>query len=707
MLEAMKTIGVAKRMISDHDYVGARSKLLELQRQLPSLHSIPQMISACDVLCAAELTLPDGENDWYWILQVGPAASLSQIIAQYNTLIALLEGIKGDVPGATAALELVHDAFAVLSNRTRRLVFDSKRMTSWGVCEHVGSPASSVEKEPDSSPVCQSAVSNSSDPHKVSGRLDSSENADDEAFHIVQLDKEVRSSSANSTPSILKSLPKKEVCNSDNAVVCTFGDDLALENLLPAPRCIQSQRIDGHFHDFNGTREPHVFVVGQIWAAYDEEYLPRRYARINNISRSPFGLDVTWLQPVPSNPHEGRWCEAGLSVVCGSFKHGAEDSLVGHTLLSHLVSYTASPMCDQFEVYPKKHEIWATYKDWNPFEWCDNPDSRKACTLQAIQIMEVCLEQEDASHMIVANLVKVDGFQNIYRRETDKDEEGCFKVPSRCMYRFSHRIPAYAFKGEEISGVAHGMFELDPLAINASYRSSSSYPNYQSPPLSLVPMPNSLKLEWSAEDFASGQVWAVYDGPDHMRRQYVVVKNVVSGIEVSVTLLEPHPIFEEEISWVEEKLSPGCGTFRIGSTITTLHMGKFSHLVDCEQSNKKIYYRIYPRKGEVWAMYANWSSRWKQPDFLGYHCRIVEIMSDFSEDSGLLTASLQEVPGYKTFFQRQLSNGFMLNRVVPRREMLSFSHRVEAFVVPGVEKYGIPGCSWHLEPDALPPLLAN
>jgi len=305
--------------------------------------------------------------------------------------------------------------------------------------------------------------------------------------------------------------------------------------------------------------------------------------------------------------------------------------------------------------------------------------------------------------VIVANLLEVDGFQNICWRETDKDEEGCFKVPSRCMYRFSHRIPAYAFKGGgEISGVSHGMFELD----NASYCNSSSDPNYQSPTFSSVAKANSLKLEWSAEDFASGQVWAVYNCSDHMPRQYVVVKNVVSSIEVSVNFLEPHPISDEEISWVEEKLPPGCGTFRIGSSIATLHMAKFSHLVDCEQRTKKNYYRIYPRKGEVWAMYANWSSKWKRPDFERYHCRIVEIMSEFSEDSGVLTASLEAVPGYNTFFQRKLSNGFMLNRLVARSEMLSFSHRVEAFVVPGIDKYGIPECSWHIEPDALPPLLA-
>ena len=328
MLQAMKTIDVAKRMISDHDYVSARSKLLELRCQFPNLHNISQMITACDILCAAELALPDGETDWYWILQVGPSAALSQIIAQHNTLTALLEGIKGDFLGAVSALELVCEAFAVLSSRTRRLIFDSKRMTSWDVCEPVGSPATSVEKEQDSSPVCQSSVSNSSDPLKASGCLDSSNNADDEAVRIVQLGKEFCSSRANSTPSILKSFSKKEVQNSDNAVVCTLDDDLALENPLPAPRSIQSQRSDGHFYDFDGTREPHVFVVGQIWAAYDEEHLPRRYARIHTISRSPFALNVTWLQPVPSNQHEGRWCEAGLSVVCGSFKHGAEESLV-------------------------------------------------------------------------------------------------------------------------------------------------------------------------------------------------------------------------------------------------------------------------------------------------------------------------------------------------------------------------------------------
>jgi hypothetical protein len=73
----------------------------------------------------------------------------------------------------------------------------------------------------------------------------------------------------------------------------------------------------------------------------------------------------------------------------------------------------------------------------------------------------------------------------------------------------------------------------------------------------------------------------------------------------------------------------------------------------------------------------------------------------------ITVARLTEVKGWLTFFHRQQVDGFDLIHVASRKEMLGFSHRIPAFRVPGVGRYGIPESSWHLEPNALPPKRRN
>ncbi|XP_059645282.1 uncharacterized protein LOC132286882 [Cornus florida] len=258
--------------------------------------------------------------------------------------------------------------------------------------------------------------------------------------------------------------------------------------------------------------------------------------------------------------------------------------------------------------------------------------------------------------------------------------------------------------------------ELDPLAAipdalknmaqeeTSENGISSEYSSLTHCPLFSPHTPeSSIKFRWSAEHVASEQIWAVYDGPDSMPRRYVVVNNLISDNEACVTFLDPHPMLDDEIYWVEENLPFVVGLFRASTTTLNLSITHFSHLIDCDPSANKSFYKIYPKKGEVWAMYRNWNSRWKQSDFTHYRCEIVEIISDLiDKDSELKTASLVPLSGCMTFFRRQLSNEFELVRTVPRTEMLSFSHRIVAFTVPGIEKHGIPEGSLHLEPNALP-----
>lgn len=209
------------------------------------------------------------------------------------------------------------------------------------------------------------------------------------------------------------------------------------------------------------------------------------------------------------------------------------------------------------------------------------------------------------------------------------------------------------------------------------------------------------KFKLSANDFEVDQVWAVYDERDAMPRSYVKVTNIVSPFTVSVTFLEPNPMLDEEIQWVEENFPCACGIFRVGSE-ANLDISRFSHRVNCDISKKKSFYRIFPRKGEIWALYRNWNKGWRSSDFLHCKCRVVEILSDLSE-SGISIRSLVEVDGYMTFFTKQLHDGFQLTKQLNRLEMLSFSHRIPAYSVVNIKNNAIPQGSWHLEPDALPP----
>lgn len=212
----------------------------------------------------------------------------------------------------------------------------------------------------------------------------------------------------------------------------------------------------------------------------------------------------------------------------------------------------------------------------------------------------------------------------------------------------------------------------------------------------------SLDVPVQKKKFEKDQIWAVFSGHDSMPRQYVKVNKVDSASIVSVTYLEPHPMRDNEIRWVEENLPQACGIFRLGSATTCLGMSKLSYLVECDYSLRKSFYKIYPREGEVWAMYRNWHEKWDLSNHNSCKCEVVEILGDFDEERGISVCRLVPVNGCLSFFKRQAYEGFELVRSLSRAEMLSFSHRIPSFLVLGSERHGIPKGSLHLEPDALP-----
>ncbi|XP_051129847.1 uncharacterized protein LOC127250553 [Andrographis paniculata] len=187
--------------------------------------------------------------------------------------------------------------------------------------------------------------------------------------------------------------------------------------------------------------------------------------------------------------------------------------------------------------------------------------------------------------------------------------------------------------------------------------------------------------------FKKGQVWAVYDESDGMPRHYAVIDQIES--------LNP---FKVMLSWLEvnqnhpgESMSQSCGSFKISNNVSIQFVNLFSHIVDCERAARQTY-RIYPKKGSIWALYGELNRKYD----------IVVCLRSYSDMHGTSLAYLEKVEGFKAVFKRRSIGA---NAVVCLRkdDMRKFSHRIPAKKLSGDQVSGIldKDC-WELDPAALP-----
>lgn len=721
--KALQEKGEAEQKMMSGDYSGARDNLHRAQQLFSAIDGIDSMVTVCDILSAASNKFSGQGIDYYWVLQLPPSSNFSDVKNRYQGLLVLLQPIKTKFLGTQLALKLVEDAFSILSNHEKRSMYDLERAAiredyaSLNVkdllCQHMAS------KETKTLGGTSRATTIFSE---GIGTLEFKlQNFDVDQQHggvICRQPLSKVSADLHSKGKVGADIDMSidSINSSTTSQPTNFQENSSCSSIALAQK---SHCQD--FYNFENDRKPEHFKAGQIWAAQYRANLPNnfRYARVD--SNSAGAVLLTWLKPIPVSVSEKRWCDAGLPVACGSFDLNPElnNEESWPMVPSYKCSWVRGGTDEQFEIYPKSGEIWALYKDWNLDEWVYNPGSVKGCKFQLVEIIHFSkyLGSEGAC------LVKVDSFKNIFERQTIGGSSVTFHIPPENLYVFSHNVPAYRLKGGEIDKVVEGMFELDQLALpeimiqeidspkapknwNAGSFSSNN-PLGEHPSLKSYPDEQLLKPGWSSNDFAIGQVWALYSGKDFLPRQYTRIDNVISESQVCVTFLEALPIFDHEIAWKKEKLPIVCGMFEVSGTSVNLEMSQFSCLVDCQKSNGQTPYRIYPLKGEIWAMYKNWNSNWKHSNYENHQCQVVQIVSDLCERDVITVARLTEVKGWLTFFHRQQVDGFDLIHVASRKEMLGFSHRIPAFRVPGVGRYGIPESSWHLEPNALPPKRRN
>ncbi|MED6125063.1 hypothetical protein PIB30_064951 [Stylosanthes scabra] len=446
---------------------------------------------------------------------------------------------------------------------------------------------------------------------------------------------------------------------------------------------LEDQECQQQFYNFEEERDANLFEPNQIWATHyqhDEGKLNQcPYAKIN-LKNGDF-LGVTWLKPAPFDDDERMFCNADFPLACGAFRldTNACDDHVRTKTFSYKCCWIAVMSGQnqyQIEIYPKRGEIWAVYKDGVLDDWSSNPEELKRKKLGFIEMFSDYSRCEGGDFV---PLEKVNGFCSVFKRVIcgRRKSPTLFHVPPQKTFLFSHKIPSHRL----IGGREEALFELDQMALpkNLIFKDTTNNPSDVG------------EKSLSKCEFSTGQVWAIYCGKDMMPHQYVLVNSVISDKHISVTFLE-HELENSEKRFI------ACGMFKPCNSKALQNISQFSHLVNYGSTRPQQHYMIYPNKGEIWAVYKNWG----HADNEKSQCGMVEIISDFSKENGIRVAKLEEVHNCVTFFCRKQCEGFDICFTVYEADMHRFSHQVVAYRVPGIEMYGISEDSWHLEPQAIP-----
>ncbi|CAL1397096.1 unnamed protein product [Linum trigynum] len=502
---------------------------------------------------------------------------------------------------------------------------------------------------------------------------------------------------------------------------------------------------DPEFNDFDQLRDKKAFKSGQIWTLYDTRYgMPRFHARINRVFSSGFKLKIRWLEPEPDDADEREWAKADLPVCCGKFKFGKDEDVEDRELFSHQAKWEKGSHQHKYIILPKKGEIWALFKNWD-INWKSEIQTDENHREFEYDFVEVLSDfSYDDVGVSVVYLGKLKGFVSLFCRISNKPVQ----IKPSELFRFSHLVPSFTMTGEERKDVPKGSFELDTASLPEKMEeidvpeisecqedgASEVKPEVASSPAPEIkindahddvgvneaedpgsPLATDQEIldpeffnfddEKAIEKFKSGQIWSLYSDEDSLPKYYARVTRVTKGksVRFHVNWLESAQLPTGSIQWADTEMPISCGRFKVikGSNahISYDSTGPFSHLVNAEPAGKANEYNILPAKGEIWALYRNWSHSILKSELATCDYDVVEVVE--RDDLQIRVLHLERVKGFNSVFRARADRGRSAAVVVKMSELLRFSHQIPAHRLTNEGGGSLRGF-WELDSGALP-----
>ncbi|KAD2392945.1 hypothetical protein E3N88_39922 [Mikania micrantha] len=211
-------------------------------------------------------------------------------------------------------------------------------------------------------------------------------------------------------------------------------------------------------------------------------------------------------------------------------------------------------------------------------------------------------------------------------------------------------------------------------------------------------------LDRTENSFEDNQVWAAYDDDDGMPRFYALIHKVLSRkpLKMKISWLNSKTTTEfGSLDWLGYGFRKTLGDFRIGRHEINKSLNSFSQKVEWKRSPRGTV-TILPRKGQVWALYRNWSCDWNEntPDDVIHKYDMVQVLEDYNEEQGVPVSPLIKFAGFRTVFHPHTYQAEV--KMIPKEEMFRFSHQVPKYQLTGSEADNSPKGCLELDPAATP-----
>ncbi|MQL80680.1 hypothetical protein Taro_013106 [Colocasia esculenta] len=730
--EALRAKELAESKFMTKDIEGAKRLALKAENLFPGLDGISHMIATLDVHLSAQAVV-NGEKDWYSILGVHVSADDETVKKQYRKLALLLHPDKNKSVGAEGAFKLISEAWSVLSDKSRRMAYDRKRNIKGY------QPKTSHHKR------------NNSHSHGTGG-----------FYHFTKTgasgSRTQKATSCAAPPVVPHPNTFWTVCNE-----CKMQYEylrIYLNHNLLCPSCHEPFLATEIPVPTNGPNSPIPWVSQQCNAGKNAYGPGKSSSTIPGMRPNGFQHGSNCDMYTNPNFQWGAFSRtAGAASAAASFSAAAQTVNTVHQAYekvrrerkeaeaakrreevfqrkNHMSSKSTNAEVNNNWEYPKVDGLAKKRKSMGDDGRCRAEDSegktvidnanriynnaglsetdrvnsyvtepgkvrlRQSKEFQHIDIRNLLLRK--AKMMVQRKLEELNSVTVIKSAEKEeakekqklKDGEKDKEIPEVNLNRFSDK--SEAIKKKKVHG----------KMIPSSDVCVETQEEVQEPITITVPDPDfhDFDMDRSERSFAADQVWATYDDEDGMPRLYVMVQKVVSlkPFRVRLSFLNSKTNSEfGELNWVGSGFAKTCGDFRIGRYEIRDTVNIFSHRVKWEKGSRGVI-RILPHKGDIWAIYRNWSPDWNEhtPDDVLYKYDMVEVLDDYTEDEGVSVTPLVKVAGFKTIFHRHLDPKEV--KKIPKKEMFRFSHQVPSYVLTGEEAENAPKGCCELDPAATP-----
>ncbi|KAI9077526.1 hypothetical protein K1719_040458 [Acacia pycnantha] len=660
--EACRAKELAERKFSEREYAGAKKLALKALNLCPTLGGIAQFLSTLDVYISAENRV-SGEMDWYGILKVNPCADDETVGQHYRKLALALHPDTNKSLGAEGAFKLVSEAWSMLSDKDKRQAYNQNRSLK----EFQHNAPNHVKSQ--SEAPCSNGFDNFNKNVTTNVR-----NGNDNT----------RLPPTSVPPSQKKARTFWTICNQ-----CTTHYEylkIYLNHTLICPTCNE------HFLAVDMPPPPNIFKSANQSSSQQRQN-SQQHAAGNNTGRNH-----AVSQNIGAGDSSGRlfnntssqWApqskiaEGSFNKVEKTMKKRRTDDIHNNGDPGYMTNHMAMGhgVAGFGHVSESGKVNWQTERTSRFSGLTSKPLSMRELGIVEIRNMLMHKAQSDLRK-------KVQEWRSIAEAKNTKKH----KQNKRTKSTLNGRTPDVEKHDES---ALNGNGYLDSNSIEAGQASVT------------INVPDSdfhnFDMDRAESSFEEDQVWAAYDDDDGMPRYYARIYKVISlkPFKMRISWLNSRSNSElGPIDWVGSGFYKTCGDFRTGKHEITESLNSFSHKVKWTKGTRGIV-RIFPGKGEVWALYRNWSPDWNQhtPNEVIHKYDMVEVVEDFDEDQGVIVAPLIKDAGFRTVFDRHRDPHGL--RRIPKDELFRFSHQVPYYLLTGQEAHNAPKGCRELDPAATP-----